>query len=64
VFFVIPNIPFCEVPATGGGLLTEGVVVFFIAFQRDGGLGTSYYATNGEAGVAYCVENRMVSAAY
>jgi len=30
VLFVIPNIPFCEVPAAGGGLLTEGVVAFFI----------------------------------
>jgi hypothetical protein len=49
VFFVIPNIPFCEVPAAGCGPLSEGAMVFFIAFQRVGGLSTSYYATNGEA---------------
>ena len=64
MFFVILNIPFCEVSAAGGGPLTEGAMVFFIAFQRDGGLSTSYYATNGEAGVVYYVTNSRVSAAY
>jgi hypothetical protein len=64
VFFVIPDIPFCEVQAAGGGLLIEGVMVFFIVFQRVGGLSSSYYATNCEVGVSCCVANSRVSAAY